>query len=168
MRKLFLLRHAKADTGSRDQSRPLAPRGKRDAFWLGQYLKKAHILPDYILCSSATRARETLSQMQDGAETPFDAAFQDDLYLASPAYMMGQIQCLPPNIAAPMIIAHNPGLSMLFQDLAHTPPRDSRSLKYPTGMLALLDFDITGWSALKSHMGQIVKLIIPSDITGHK
>lgn len=163
MKRLFLLRHAKAGPGPKDHSRPLAPRGNRDSFWLGQYIKKLPVLPDFVLCSSARRTTETLDRLQAGAALIFPARFRDDLYLASAQYIFHQIRAFGADITAPLIIGHNPGLARLFQDLTRDPPRDDRSLKFPTGTVAIMDFDIESWSALKSSTGQLLEMVIASD-----
>lgn len=163
MKRLFLLRHAKAGFHPEDKSRPLAPRGIRDATWLGQYIKKAGLLPDYILCSSAVRARETSVCLLKNIKDKPQVSFQDNLYLAPAGHLYGELKSLGPAINNVMIIGHNPGLSALFQNLANDPPTDSRSLKYPTCMVTILDFDISDWSQLKSCTGQVFDMIIPSD-----
>lgn len=163
MKRLFLLRHAKAGFGTSDQTRPLASRGRKDAFWLGQYLKKDDLLPDHILCSSAARARETLSQVLHGAQEDISSTFHDDLYLASAEHMASRLLSLENDVTAVMVIGHNPGLSLLFQSLTNNPPPEDSDLKYPTCMLAVLDFDVDIWSELKSNMGQLFDLVIPSD-----
>lgn len=163
MKRLFLLRHAMAGVASSDQARPLAPRGRQDAFWLGRTLKAADLLPDHILCSTATRARETLDHLLSGTETSPPTSFQGDLYLAPARHMTRMLQNLDTAITAPMIVGHNPGIAQLFQDLAHNPPQKGPSLKYPPCMVTIMDFDITDWSQLKSHTGQLFDLIIPSD-----
>ena len=163
MKQLFLLRHAKAAFGTTDKNRPLAYQGQQDASWLGQHLKRLDSLPDYILCSSANRARETLENLQMGAETVFSTKLSDDLYLASADQMIGQVRQLAQNIKAPMIIGHNPGLSVLFQNLAEKFPRNCRTLTYPPCCLTLLEFDIDDWCRIKNHTGQLITVIIPAD-----
>lgn len=167
MKRLFLLRHAKAGFGTSDQNRPLSPRGKREALWLGDYLKKKDLLPDYIICSSANRTKETYSQLlgenRDISHKVPPANFRDDFYLASADHILHHIKSLEPTVKAVMIIGHNPGLSKLFQYLAHNPPQDSRSLKYPTCTLGILDFEIEDWSDLKTNTAQVIKMVIPSD-----
>ena len=163
MKRLFLLRHAKAGFGTTDQTRPLTSRGQEDALWLGRTLKEAGLLPDHILCSTATRARKTLSQLLSGADVCLPTSFHEDLYLASAPHMSRMIQNLDATITAPMIVGHNPGICELFQDLSHNPPQDEYSLKYPPCMVTILDFDITDWMELKSHAGQLFDLIIPSN-----
>src|SRR3954467_9521492 len=61
-RTLLLLRHAKSDypTGVADHERPLAPRGEREARLAGDWLRAHAPAVDAVLCSSATRTRETL------------------------------------------------------------------------------------------------------------
>ncbi|MCF6196091.1 MAG: histidine phosphatase family protein [Emcibacter sp.] len=163
MKRLFLLRHAKAGFHPEDKSRPLAQRGIRDATWLGQYIKDTGLIPDYILCSSAVRARETGGYLLKNRKDKPQISFQDNLYLAPAGHLYDELKSLGPAINNVMIIGHNPGLSALFQNLATDPPTDSRSLKYPTCMVAILDFDILDWSQLKSCTGQVFDLIIPSD-----
>jgi len=163
MKRLFLLRHAKAAYGSTDQSRRLAPRGKADAYWLGQYLKKLDLLPDYIISSSAARTRDTFSQLQDASKITLTAHFRDDFYLATAGHMAQQMQLLGPNIKAPMIIGHNPGLALLFKGLMKPMGQGEPPQKYPSCSLAVLEFDIENWSELASNTGQLLDLIIPSE-----
>lgn len=163
MKRLFLLRHAKAGFGQTDHNRPLAPRGQKDSLWLGQYLKKSQKMPDHIYCSAAQRTLETASQIQAGSSTVITTSHHEDLYLASNHHIKTFIHNISPEIASAMIIGHNPGLSQLFQNLVATPPSDYRSLKYPTCTLAVLDFDVTEWAQIANHTGKLVKLIISSD-----
>ncbi len=166
MKRLFLLRHAKTGFGLSDQTRPLAERGKQEAFWLGQYLNKADLLPEYILCSSAVRAQESLSQLLSGAETDITQSIRDDLYLASGQNMAGLVRTLTSAINSAMIIGHNPGLSLLFQDLVADSANAGTGVNYPTCAVGILDFDINDWSDLKSKSGQVVEFIIPSEKIG--
>lgn len=163
MKRLFLLRHGKAGLGSTDFNRPLAPRGESDAFWLGQYLMKNDLWPDRVFCSSAARAQGTFNHLQQGVNRPLVAEYRDDLYLASPSLITKIIHRLSPDISSVMIIAHNPGLSELFQQLHQSPSQNKHSQKYPTCALAILDFKVQSWKDMKSNLGQLYRLVIPSD-----
>ncbi|HMF29371.1 MAG TPA: histidine phosphatase family protein, partial [Candidatus Cybelea sp.] len=58
----MLLRHAKSDwtrAGARDHERTLAPRGREAAPRIGAYMAHHGLMPELVLCSTATRARET-------------------------------------------------------------------------------------------------------------
>ena len=62
MRRLLLLRHAKAERsqpGGRDHDRVLAERGRADAKKLGVYLARHAFVPDRAVVSTAARTRET-------------------------------------------------------------------------------------------------------------
>src|SRR5712671_4835834 len=62
MRRLMLLRHAKSDRstpGMRDHDRPLNARGRETAPRIGAYMASHALIPDLVICSTATRARET-------------------------------------------------------------------------------------------------------------
>ena len=62
-RRITLLRHAKAvpDERGDDHGRILAPQGKEAAVALGDWLRENDLLPELVLCSTATRTRETLA-----------------------------------------------------------------------------------------------------------
>ena len=64
MRTLLLLRHAKSDypAGVGDHDRPLAARGIREAGLAGDWLRAAAPPVDAVLCSTATRTRQTLER----------------------------------------------------------------------------------------------------------
>ncbi len=70
MRTLVLLRHAKSDYpgGVADHDRPLAPRGIREAGLAGDWLRAELPAIDAVLCSTATRTRQTLERT--GIEAP--------------------------------------------------------------------------------------------------
>ena len=62
-RLIHLLRHARprrADPNLPDLDRPLSPRGWRALEKMRRYLEFMEMKPDLVLCSSATRARQTL------------------------------------------------------------------------------------------------------------
>ncbi len=63
MKTLLLLRHAKSswnDPSLADHDRPLKKRGRKAAPRMGRWLQENGLRPDCVLCSTATRARETL------------------------------------------------------------------------------------------------------------
>src|SRR4051812_24081928 len=59
---LYILRHAKTEpaaSGQDDHKRQLMPRGREDARAIGRYLVRQGIRPKRVVCSTATRCRET-------------------------------------------------------------------------------------------------------------
>src|SRR5256885_5402927 len=98
MKTLLLLRHAKSDwddRGLRDFERPLAKRGLRDAPRMGKALKKQGNLPDLILCSPATRAKETMELFKEAAALDAPVEFEQNIYEASSAELIKIVRHLP-------------------------------------------------------------------------
>ena len=90
MRTLYFLRHANSPVTApsiADDERPLDKRGRQDSEAMGIYCQKAKIFPQLILCSTATRTRETLTLVQPYLNQDFTVDFDAALYLASAATM---------------------------------------------------------------------------------
>src|SRR5262249_46165394 len=86
MRRLLLLRHSKSDwtrPGAPDHERTLAPRGREAAPRIGAYMVRHALNPDLVLCSTATRARETWDLVAKAFVQKPPAVFDERLYEAS-------------------------------------------------------------------------------------
>jgi phosphohistidine phosphatase len=57
--RLFLIRHADAESGEPDESRRLSPEGREQARALGKRLADEGVRPDAVLTSPLLRARQT-------------------------------------------------------------------------------------------------------------
>ncbi|MEM8849831.1 MAG: histidine phosphatase family protein [Pseudomonadota bacterium] len=132
--KLILLRHAKSDWDNPlldDRDRPLSARGIRDAPKIGAWLKRHGHYPTRILCSTATRTRETLSRL---ALPRTETQFRRDLYLAPATHIL--------SLAADdamLIIAHNPGIADAAAQAVTEPPDHPKFPAYPTGACTVVD-----------------------------
>ncbi len=63
---LMILRHAKAEPGTAaqdDHERALNARGIAASRLIGAYMHRQHLIPDRVLCSTATRCRQTWEEM---------------------------------------------------------------------------------------------------------
>jgi len=73
MKSLHLLRHAKSSwkvPGLNDHDRPLSKRGRQTAKMMAAYLRRAKIAPDLVICSTATRAQQTLDPIVKAKKPP--------------------------------------------------------------------------------------------------
>jgi phosphohistidine phosphatase len=144
-RTLLLLRHAKSDypQGVADHERPLAPRGERQAKLAGDWLRAHAPAVDAVLCSTATRTRETL------ARTRIDAPvnYVDQLYDATPGVVIEEINSVEsrfgPDVETLLVIGHEPTLSSVALGLAtadgsNTTAAERISTKFPTSAIAVL------------------------------
>ncbi len=64
---LFLVRHAHADPGDRDELRPLSARGREEARALAEQLAAHSTPPRLVLSSPLLRARETAEAIAEAA-----------------------------------------------------------------------------------------------------
>lgn len=167
IRRLVVMRHAKADWpgGVDDHDRPLEERGHREAPLAGRWLVDQGVVPDFILCSSALRTRQTCtwvcSELGEKAPTP---KLETGLYAASATQMLAVINHVPETVTTLMVIAHLPGV----QDLAmHLASRDSNhdaymdaASKYPTSALTVLETE-KPWAELDGQDARLVSFAVP-------
>ncbi len=174
MKRLYLFRHAKAEAqaeGKDDKTRSLTERGQRDAARMAVHMRRMKYLPDYVMCSSSVRTRETLEYWSVAiAENP-KTQFSDALYLAEPETMLSLIRRAPDTSKAMMVVAHNPGTEQIAVALLHEELKakergyvDAIEEKFPTASLAVIDFDAANWKSLKLTSGRLVDFVRPIDL----
>lgn len=140
-RRLIVLRHAKSDWSDDlpDHERPLAPRGIRDAPKLGRWLVDNGYLPEYVLCSTARRTRETWERVSDALPKRPPVEYDEGLYGAGPEEFLEAARRVPENVTTLALVGHEPGVSELTLDLAGYGD-DTRLVqtKFPTCAAAVL------------------------------
>lgn len=164
-RTLLLLRHAKSGypDGVADHERPLAPRGEREAGLAGDWMRANAPAVDAVLCSTATRTRQTLART--GIEAP--TQFVDRLYDSSPGITLDLIngvdELFGAEIGTLLVVGHEPTTSQLALGLADGGDEDAieqMSLKYPTSSIALLRTD-QPWQRLEIRGATLVAFHVP-------
>jgi phosphohistidine phosphatase len=167
MKQLFLLRHAKSsrkDSSLPDHDRPLASRGRRATKAMAAYLREHRVEPALILCSSATRARQTLDGVAAGFQGSPEVRVESELYELSASGLLARLQRIPDPVPSAMLIGHNPAMERLALDLAGGGPALAElASKYPTGALATLEFP-GSWSDLDADRGALVAFVKPRDL----
>ncbi|OBA70600.1 hypothetical protein A5641_12175 [Mycobacterium sp. 1554424.7] len=138
---LLLMRHAKSDypEGVPDHDRPLAPRGIREAGLAGDWLRANVSGVDAVLCSTATRARQTLDRT--GIDAP--VRYSGRLYGATPGTMIDEINRTADDVGTLLVIGHEPTMSGLALVLAEDDGTNIAvveriSTKFPTSAIAVL------------------------------
>lgn len=152
MKTLILLRHAKSDWADpelTDHDRPLAARGRDAAPRMGAWLKAHGPMPDLVLCSTATRARQTLTLALEALGAAPETRFDRGLYLAGGAGVLARLRQTPDEAATLLLVGHNPDLEQLSRRLATT--GDAAALgrlaeKYPTAGLAVIELPVERWA----------------------
>lgn len=144
MLTLLLLRHAKAEPGSfsvADIDRPLAKRGHSDAPRMGAWLAAHGLVPDYAVCSSSRRTRETLQLVEPAFGVKVETVFERAIYEATATRLLTVTRRTPARVRRLMLVGHNPGLEDLAKDLIGTADRvaaEHLEIRYPTSGLAVL------------------------------
>lgn len=168
MPELMLLRHAKSLRGDgADHDRDLAPRGKRAARTMGRYLRKKGLLPDLVLCSTATRARRTWEIASGELRAALPVRELRSLYLATPARLLEIVRRQAPEMRRLLLVGHNPGMASLACRLAgEGEPAELAQLaeKFPTAALACIGFESGGWKEIGAGNGRLLRLVRPRDL----
>jgi phosphohistidine phosphatase len=160
---LLLLRHAKSDypQGVADHERPLAARGEREATLAGDWLRANAPAVDAVLCSTATRTRQTLARTR--IDAPVD--YLDRLYDATPGAVIEEINAVGPDVETLLVIGHEPAMSAVALGLATADGSNSTaaeriSTKFPTSAIAILR---TGepWDQLTLSSAALVGFHVP-------
>jgi phosphohistidine phosphatase len=114
-RTLVVVRHAKSDWSNAvpDDQRPLAERGRRDAPEIGRWLAEHVGRVDLVVCSPATRARQTWQLAAAGLDQEPPVRHEDRIYTAGPTGLLGVIDELPDEAGTVVLVGHNPSLTNL-------------------------------------------------------
>lgn len=162
---LTLIRHAKADwpESINDFNRPLLERGVSDAIIMGKYLYDANFHFDAVICSDATRARETLQNLQAGLPIKENnISYEQSLYMSSKSTVMNLIGSLPDTLNWVAIIGHNPTQTQLCNYLA-----EDNLTNLPTCGVYTIEFQVDSWNAIGKSTGKFISLLTPKSLKQH-
>ncbi len=164
MKTLYILRHAKAapEGSDGDAARPLAKRGRKAAGIMGDYLAGVVPVPEWALCSSAIRTRETLDQVLPSLDPTPRVRYEDELYLATAGRLIERLQRLPGEVASVLLVGHNPGLHQLVVTLAGE--HGGIAEGFPTAALAVLRL-ADAWSALRPQEAMLIDYRTPKSLS---
>jgi phosphohistidine phosphatase len=170
MRRLFLIRHAKAElagAGREDFKRALTDRGRKDAQRVAVALALRDMLPDVLIHSGAARAKETAEIF--AAAWPHKVNLQEEhgLYDAIPDVLFGLARALPDKRVRAAFVGHNPGLGELAGSLAGSGPHAElrrMRVKFPTCGVAALDFRVRHWRDIQHDSALLALFLTPSEL----
>ncbi len=171
MLRLSLLRHAKSswdDASLDDYDRPLNARGRAAAPRMGRHLHRSwletRLPPDLVLCSTATRARETWMLAAAEIAPPPPVTYVEWLYLAGADAVLERLRQLPRGVRHAMVVGHNPDLQELAMLLIARGDREEVAAlraKLPTCGLVVLDIPAGSWKQIRGATAELAAFVTP-------
>jgi|SRR5918999_4732202 phosphohistidine phosphatase len=172
MKTLLILRHAKSslkDPSIPDHDRPLDELAKQDALHMGNLLKEKGLIPDFILSSTALRARATTELVVEGCQYKGDIILEQSLYQAKSKDYIRIIGGLSDKYLRVLFVGHNPAVEEAIEILT-----GSSDVTMSACALAHLNLPIEKWSDFKSGNKQentssgaeLIKVWRPEDYLG--
>jgi phosphohistidine phosphatase len=162
MKSLLLMRHAQArwkQTGLADRGRPLNKDGRRDARRMGDLLRQQDLIPEWIVCSAAMRARETAERVAEAAGYHGEILHIEQLYGAEPSEYLAALRAVPAQVGRALLIGHNPGIEDLLELLT------GQWERLPTAAIVHLYVSVERWVYVGSgELAQLVHIWRPREL----
>jgi phosphohistidine phosphatase len=148
MKTILLMRHAKAEAGvpgQADFDRALAARGTDDALRMGRAIAKLGTVPDAIVSSPASRAKQTAEAAVRAMKFAGAIHFERALYDAPGEAWLTALRALPAAADSVLVVAHSPGIAEAAALLSGASPG---TFDVPTGGVIALDDGVDRWRDL--------------------
>lgn len=166
MLRLLILRHMKtgwALPGQRDIERRLNERGEADLAIVRQWIGEHEFSPGQIFCSPATRTRQTLEGILPAFDPLPQVTYVESMYSG---FTDEYLDCLRKHGKGPTIlmVGHNPTCASLANALAgsgDTEMLETLTYKFPTGALAVIDFEAQNWDDIREGSGHLAHFLMP-------
>ena len=165
-RRLVLLRHAKSawPHGVPDHDRPLAGKGRRNAFATGQWFADEGPRVDLVLCSDAQRSLHTWEIVRGFLKPTPVTRVEPRLYGADVGDLLGVVGRTPSSVRTVMVIGHEPTMSATALALSGTGSDpvalEQLSRKFPTNGIAVLR-TVAGWDKLTAGSCTLETFAVP-------
>lgn len=162
MRRLLLMRHGKSDWDTsfeRDHDRPLSDRGVRSARLMGRLLSGRGMEPQLVISSTAVRARTTAWLASESGSWAAPVELDERLYESGPGGVIDSAREAP-DVARLMLVGHQPTWGLLIERLV------GEWVEMKTASVAVIDFEMPGWSGLGGGSGTLVEVFHPRDYFG--
>jgi phosphohistidine phosphatase len=127
---------------------------------MGKTLKERELVPDLVISSTATRAKDTASAVAKHSGYKGKRIRFESLYAAEPGAYLAVLRELTDNYQRVLIVGHNPGVEELIELLT------GEIHIVPTCTLAQIEFDIEKWSDMLRRLtdrGRLVEILKPDE-----
>jgi phosphohistidine phosphatase len=122
------------------------------------YLSTRIDMIDFLHCSSSVRTYETSKYFIERIKF-IDIQYDESLYHSSSSEIINNIKCYDEQYNSAMIIAHNPGLTNLINEIS-----DISLDNLPTTGLVEINFNCTKWSDISIDNSTVVDIKFPKQL----
>lgn len=154
MRRLYLMRHGKAQAGlPPGGDRALVEKGRRTSRRVGAFCRGRERPPTFVLCSPARRAVETCDAFCAGLGSALPRQVVDGLYPGGPEALLRAVAELGAAHESALLVGHNPGLQTLAIALSRLEPGPAAArlrARFPPAALAVFETGAGGWAGFAS------------------
>ncbi len=161
MKHLLVLRHAKSsweNTELSDFDRPLNKRGLESIQLIGQEMYNLNLNIDFVLSSSAKRAKQTAILVKESGGIICEIQYEDGIYEASVMKLLHIVSEINNKFKSVLLVGHNPGFEELIRVLT------GKIQVMPTATLAKIDLEIENWSEITSNCGTLDFALTPREL----
>ena len=154
MKKIYLIRHAKAENSDdiKDFDRTLNGRGKEDAKFMAKRLRKYGIFPDIIYTSPAKRALKTTKILADFLEYDKKKIVSlERLYESSLRDYLDVITQTSDAHESLFLVAHNPTITEVGEYLS-----GAILISIPTSAIVCICFDVDSFKEIGEESGDVL------------
>ena len=162
MKTLILFRHGKSDWNAKyrkDYERPLAKRGILASKKMGIYLAGKNQIPDMVISSPSNRTYNTAKLAIEAGNWGSVSILSNCLYLTSQSTILSLLSKQKNEYSSICIVGHEPSLSSFIENQT-----SEGNVKYPTGTMAMINFDIDYWCKMGIGKGILKWLKRPKEI----
>jgi phosphohistidine phosphatase len=154
MKTLYLVRHAKSSwkyPNLDDFERPLNKRGRKNAPFMGEVLKKLKVAPDLVISSPANRAATTARIIAAAINYPLEnILYSETIYEFSENILIHVVKQIDDAVNKAMVVGHNPAINGLANYIGDQPISN-----IPTCGAFCVDLDISSWAEIGEHCGKL-------------
>ena len=161
MLNIIIFRHGKSDWDANydmDHNRPLSKRGYKAAKIMGRYIKKIDQIPDKVVSSSATRARDTAEHAIRHGKWSSKLSIESKRYGGSSETLLDIIHHLDKKIKSVCLVGHEPTCSNFISLCTFHRQR------FTTASMAKINFKTDKWNKIEFGKGSLEWIKSPKEI----
>ena len=141
-----------------DHNRPLSKRGYKAAKIMGRYLKKIDQIPDKVISSSATRARNTAELAIRHGKWFSKLSIEPKIYGGSSETLLDIIHHLDKKTKSVCLVGHEPTCSSFISLCTF------HSQRFTTASMAKINFRVDKWNEIEFGKGSLEWIKSPKEI----